>query len=219
MLIPRRPVMLTLLLLCLAFLASCALFRQGPRAWEDPSGERGLASWYGHPYHGRRTSSGEVYNMYQLTAAHREIPLGSWVEVINLTNGRSLTVRVNDRGPFVDGRIIDLSYASAQLLGVVGPGVVPVRVRLTRAPAQARGPARYSVQVASFITESNALTLKAELEQKVPGVYLTTAQIDGEVYHRIRVGRFVSHAEAKAAAERLASLGYRVVVIDTEERL
>ncbi len=219
MLILRRPAMLALPLLCLLLLTSCTLFRQGPRAWEDPSGEKGLASWYGHPYHGRRTSSGEVYNMYQLTAAHREIPLGSWVEVINLTNGRSLTVRINDRGPFVDGRIIDLSYASAQLLGVVGPGVVPVRVRLTRAPAQTRGPARYSVQVASFIIESNALTLKAELEQKVPGVYLTTAQIDGEVYHRIRVGRFVSHAEAKAAAERLASLGYRVVVIDTEERL
>jgi rare lipoprotein A len=219
MLRPRRPAILALPLLCLVFLTSCALFRQGPRAWEDPSGEKGLASWYGHPYHGRRTSSGEVYNMYQLTAAHREIPLGSWVEVINLTNGRSLTVRVNDRGPFVDGRIIDLSYASAELLGVVGPGVVPVRVRLTQAPPQAPDPARYSVQVASFVAESNALTLKAELEQKVSGVYLVKAQIDGEVYYRIRVGRFVSHAEAKTAAERLASLGYRVLVIDSAGRL
>lgn len=86
------------LLLPFLLLTSCATPRFGPRAWEDPSGEKGLASWYGHPYHGRRTSSGEVYDMYQLTAAHREIPLGSWVEVINLTNGRSLTVRVTTAG-------------------------------------------------------------------------------------------------------------------------
>jgi rare lipoprotein A len=215
----RQSAMLALPLLCLLFLTSCALVGQGPRAWEDPSGETGLASWYGHPYHGRRTSNGEVYDMYQLTAAHREIPLGSWVEVINLHNGRSLTVRINDRGPFVDGRIIDLSYASAQLLGVVGPGVAPVRVRLTQAPQPAAGPARYSVQVASFVAESNALVLKTELEQKVSGVYLVKAQIGGEVYYRVRVGQFASRAEAKTAAERLASLGYRVLITGFEDRL
>lgn len=215
----RQPVMLALPLLCLMFLTACALFSQGPRAWEDPSGETGLASWYGHPYHGRRTSSGEVYDMYQLTAAHREIPLGSWVEVINLKNGRSLTVRVNDRGPFIDGRIIDLSYASAQLLGVVGPGVAPVRVRLTQAPQPAPGQAGYSVQVASFVAESNALALKAELDQKVSGVQLVKAQVGGEVYYRVRVGQFASRAEAKTAAERLASLGYRVLIMGSEERL
>src|SRR5574337_1084774 len=154
-----------LLLLPFLLLAACATPRIGPRAWEDPSGERGLASWYGHPYHGRRTSSGEVYDMYQLTAAHREIPLGSWVEVINLSNGRSLTVRINDRGPFVDGRIIDLSYASARLLGVTGPGVAPVRVRLAHAPQSGLNPGRYSVQVGSFTAEVNALALKAALEQ------------------------------------------------------
>ena len=219
MTITCRPVILALPLLLLLFLTSCASISQGPRAWEDPSGEKGLASWYGHPYHGRRTSSGEVYDMYQLTAAHREIPLGSWVEVINLTNGRSLTVRVNDRGPFIDGRIIDLSYASAQLLGVVGPGVAPVRVRLTQPPQPAPGPARYSVQVASFVAESNALALKAELEQKVPGVYLVKAAIDDEVYYRVRVGQFVSRAEAKTAAERLASLGYRVLIMGSEGQL
>ncbi len=219
MTITRRPVILALPLLLLVFLTSCASISQGPRAWEDPSGEKGLASWYGHPYHGRRTSSGEVYDMYQLTAAHREIPLGSWVEVINLTNGRSLTVRVNDRGPFIDGRIIDLSYASAQLLGVVGPGVAPVRVRLTQPPQPAPGPARYSVQVASFVAESNALALKTELEQKVSGVYLVKAAIDGEVYYRVRVGQFVSRVEAKTAAERLASLGYRVLIMGSEGQL
>lgn len=218
MLITRRPAMLALPLLLLLFLTSCASISRGPRAWEDSSGEVGLASWYGHPHHGRRTSSGEVYNMYQLTAAHREIPLGSWVEVINLNNGRSLTVRINDRGPFVDGRIIDLSYASARLLGVTGPGVAPVRVRLAHAPQRAPGRARYSVQVASLVAESNALALKAELEQKVSGVYLVKALIGGEVYYRIRVGQFVSRAEAKAAAEHLASLGYRVLITGFEDR-
>lgn len=207
-------------LLLLLFLTSCASISQGPRAWEDPSGEQGLASWYGHPYHGRRTSSGEVYDMYQLTAAHREIPLGSWVEVVNLGNGRSLTVRINDRGPFIDGRIIDLSYASAQLLGVVGPGTAPVRVRLTQAPPQRQAPepTRYSVQVASFVSESNARTLKAELEQKMTGVYLVKAQVNGDVYFRVRVGRFASHAEARTAAERLASFGYRVLILGSDDR-
>jgi rare lipoprotein A len=206
-------------LLCLMLLTSCALVGQGPRAWEDPSGEKGLASWYGHPYHGRRTSSGEVYDMYQLTAAHREIPLGSWVEVINLDNGRSLTVRVNDRGPFIDGRIIDLSYASGTLLGAIGPGVVPVRVRLTQAPQGSVSPGRYSVQVGSFTAEANALALKTELERKTAGVHLVKALIGDEVYYRVRVGPFVSHAEAKTAAERLASLGYRVLIMGSEDRL
>ncbi|MBZ0158797.1 septal ring lytic transglycosylase RlpA family protein [Candidatus Methylomirabilis sp.] len=218
MLIIRRPAILTFPLLCLVFLTSCALFGQGPRAWEDPSGEKGLASWYGHPYHGRRTSNGEVYDMYQLTAAHREIPLGSWVEVTNLNNGRSLTVRINDRGPFVDGRVIDLSYASGTLLGVIGPGVVPVRVRLTQAPQGSVSPGRYSIQVGSFAAEANALALKAELEQKAAGVHLVKALVGEEVYYRIRVGQFTSRAEAKTAAERLASLGYRVLIMGPEDR-
>lgn len=217
--ITLRSAILTLSLLAL-LLTSCATPRLGPRAWEGMSGEEGLASWYGHPYHGRRTSNGEVYDMYQVSAAHREIPLGSWVEVINLSNGRSLTVRINDRGPFVDGRIIDLSYAAASLLGVTGPGVVPVRVRLTHAPqgSSKPDPGRFSVQVGSFTAEANALALKAELEQKASGVHLVKAQVGGEVYYRIRIGQFASRAEAKRAAERLASLGYRVLIMGSEDR-
>jgi len=212
----RRPAILKLLVLLL--LTSCAAPQMRPRAWEDLSGETGLASWYGVPYHGRRTSSGEVYDMYQLTAAHREIPLGSWVEVTNLTNSRSLTVRINDRGPFVEGRIIDLSYAAASLLGITGPGVVPVRVRLSRPPEGGPGPARYSVQVASFTMESSALALKAELEQKVRGVHVLKASIDRDTYYRVRVGSFASRTEAQATAERLAGLGYRVLIMESAER-
>ena len=209
----RQPAILALVLL---LLAACATPGLRPRAWEDLSGESGLASWYGVPYHGRRTSSGEVYDMYQLSAAHRDIPLGSWVEVTNLTNGRSLTVRINDRGPFVEGRIIDLSYAAAALLGVTGPGVVPVRVRLSQSPVGASGSARYAVQVGSFTAESSAQALKVELEQKVRGVHVVKALIGGETYYRVRVGSFLSRNEAQGTAERLARLGYRVLIVGTE---
>src|SRR5437762_3762354 len=85
--------------------------------------ETGLASWYGYPHHGRRTASGEIYDMNELTAAHRTLPLGTRLLVTNLANGRSVEVRVNDRGPFVKGRILDLSYAAARTLGAEGTGV------------------------------------------------------------------------------------------------
>jgi rare lipoprotein A len=101
--------------------------------------ERGVASWYGEPFHGRRTSSGETYDMYAMTAAHRSLPLPSYVEVTNLANGRTVTLRVTDRGPFHDPerRIIDVSYTAALKLGMVGTGTAPVRVRALR-PYQTR---------------------------------------------------------------------------------
>ena len=171
-----------ILLVFLLLVAACAAPQLRPRAWEDLSGETGLASWYGVPYHGRRTSSGEVYDMYQVSAAHREIPLGSWVEVTNLTNARSLTVRINDRGPFIEGRIIDLSYAAASLLGVTGPGVVPIRVRLSSPPQGGVGPARFSVQAGSFTAGSSAQALRAELERHVSGVKIVMAVVGGEMF-------------------------------------
>lgn len=203
-----------ILLVFLLLVAACAAPQLRPRAWEDLSGETGLASWYGVPYHGRRTSSGEVYDMYQLSAAHRDIPLGSWVEVTNLTSGRSLTVRINDRGPFVEGRVIDLSYAAASLLGVVGPGVAQVRVRLAQPPPGGHGPVRYAIQVASFTAESSARALKTELEPKIAGVYIVKALVGGEAYYRVRIGNFPSRTEAQATAERLAGLGYRVLIME-----
>ena len=91
--------------------------------------EKGLASWYGEPFHGRKTASGEVYDMDKISAAHKTLPLHTWVEVRNLDNNRSMTLRINDRGPFVSGRVIDLSRAAARELGVIGPGVAQVRLR------------------------------------------------------------------------------------------
>jgi rare lipoprotein A len=101
-----------------------------PEGWA----ESGVASWYGVPYDGRKTSSGEIFDMRALTAAHRTLPFDTWVEVTNLTNGKQVTVRVNDRGPFVGGRIIDLSMAAADRIGMVRAGIAQVKLKVVRAP-------------------------------------------------------------------------------------
>lgn len=182
--------------------------------------ETGEAAWYGEPYHGRPTTSGEVYDMYQLTAAHRTLPIGTRVMVTNLNNGRSVEVRINDRGPFKEGRIIDLSYAAARLLDAVGPGVIPVRLRVTRIPPLAKGTptsaTRYTVQVGSFANRANALALKAELERGFDGVGVSAKVIDGETYYRVRVGVFANREQAKGTADRLALRGYRVLIVEQD---
>ena len=97
-------------------------------------GETGLASWYGHPYHGRPAANGEIYDMEKLTAAHRTLPFGTWVRVVNLSNDKTVDVRIIDRGPFVEGRIIDLSHAAAEAIGLIGPGVARVRLDILSLP-------------------------------------------------------------------------------------
>jgi len=100
----------------------------------DDYKEKGMASWYGKPYHGRTTASGERYDMHQMTAAHRTLPFGTVVRVTNLENGRKVEVRITDRGPFKKGRIIDLSYAAAKKLDMIGPGVVKVKIVVVKTP-------------------------------------------------------------------------------------
>jgi rare lipoprotein A len=102
--------------------------------------QQGVASWYGPGFHGRRTANGEVYDQYELTAAHQTLPLGTRALVTSLTNGRSVEVRINDRGPFVDGRIVDLSYAAASVIGMIGPGTMPVRLKVIDAPILVASP-------------------------------------------------------------------------------
>ena len=127
-----RPGWVVLLGLGLLLAAGCSPVRR-PRvaatAPVPPSNvQEGIASWYGPGFHGKRTSSGERFDQYDFTAAHRTLPLGSWVVVTNKTNGRSIQVYVNDRGPYIQGRVIDLSYAAARAIGMLGPGTVPVRI-------------------------------------------------------------------------------------------
>ena len=204
------------------FMASCARPPARPAIHAVPGiGDVGLASWYGPDFHGRRTSSGEVYDMYQLTAAHRELPLGTWILITNLENGRSVEVRVNDRGPFVADRIVDVSYAAGRLLGVIGPGVVPVRLTVTQ-PAIAPGGiplgavARFAVQVGSFNSLENARAVERSLAEGFPGVEVVRRAIGAETYFRVWVGNFTRRSEAQPVAERLAARGLAVLIVERD---
>src|SRR3954469_14041461 len=111
--------------------------------------ETGIASWYGNPYHGRAAANGEIYDMEKMTAAHRTLPFNTWVRVYDLDNRKTTEVRITDRGPFIDGRIIDLSHAAARELEMIGPGIARVRIEVIRAP-EAVAPGVYAVQVGAF---------------------------------------------------------------------
>src|ERR1700722_9203329 len=124
--------------------------------------ESGIASWYGHPYHGRRAADGETYDMETLVAAHRTLPFNTWVRVYNLSNNKTVDVRIIDRGPFVDGRIIDLSHAAAQAIDMIGPGIAQVRVEVIAVPAGV-APAIYVVQVGAFQSRAVAERLQAQI--------------------------------------------------------
>jgi peptidoglycan lytic transglycosylase len=120
------------------------------------SAEEGVASWYGNPYHGRRTSNGEIYDMDQLTAAHLSLPFDTWVRVTNLENGRWVDVRINDRGPFLKNRVIDLSRAGARSIGMIGPGTARVRVEVVGVPGRPYG-AEGGQQVARTVAPTQVL--------------------------------------------------------------
>ena len=170
----------------------------------------GVASWYGPDFHGKPTSSGEIYDMYQLTCAHNTFPLGTVVMVTNLENGRSLELKVNDRGPFVKERIIDLSYAAAQLLGIWEKGTAFVKV-------EGVGPLieqiqRFTLQVGSFIDEVSAQKLTDQLRKSFENVYVTTVETFTQKYYRVRVGQFETRESALGLAEELSQMGFKVLV-------
>jgi rare lipoprotein A len=141
--------------------------------------------------------------------------------VTNLNNGRSVEVRVNDRGPFVPDRVLDVSYAAGRLLEMIGPGVIPVRVVVTRLPpgdgAEPVGSTvRYTVQIGSFASEANARSLEREMAGIVPGVEVVRRDIAGDTYFRVRVGNFMARSDALALAERLAARGHSVVIMERD---
>jgi len=178
--------------------------------------ERGIASWYGRKFHGRRTSSGEPYDMFAMTAAHRTLPLPTYVRVTHLQNGREVVVRVNDRGPFKNGRLIDLSYAAAYKLGIVGRGTGPVEVRAIDptkrtqpAGAGALAPGLY-VQVGAFVHRANAERLRGRLHSLVEGppVHIEEAAGAGSrPLYRVRIGPLADTAVAERMASRLRTHG------------
>jgi rare lipoprotein A len=141
--------------------------------------EIGLASWYGPPYHNRRGSNGEVYNMHAMTAAHRTYPLGSIVRVTNVRTGSAAVVRITDRGPFIRGRVIDLSLAAAEKLDVKRPGVAKVKIELMQSPGIAGSRGKWAVQIGGFPDEQAASKLAVRLTRR---------------YHTAKVARFESPA-------------------------
>lgn len=176
--------------------------------------ERGVASWYGPGFHASSTSNGERYDMYALSAAHKTLPLPAYVQVTNLRNGRSVVVRVNDRGPFKDGRIIDLSYTAASKLDMLKDGTTFVEVRAltptqkTAPPAPPQTPQALFVQAGAFGTEANAARLLERLRaQGVANSFVRENSVDGRTLYRVRVGPIPSVNEFDRVVARLRSLG------------
>lgn len=165
--------------------------------------ETGLASWYGHPYHGHPSASGEIYDMEQMTAAHRTLPFGTMVRVHDLDNDMSVDVRINDRGPFVDGRVIDLSHAAARAIQMIGPGTARVRLEILSAPAPA-GPARFAVQVGAFQSRNNAERLRREMQAKYGAAHLVE-RAGKPVLWRVLVGAESTQDGAAALAQKIRS--------------
>ena len=194
------------LVLVLVLVTSCAKKHRVTAVHPAPpqvrSGETGLASWYGHPYHGRAAANGEIYDMEKFTAAHRTLPFGTWVRVTNLSNDKTVDVRITDRGPFVDGRIIDVSHVAAQALSLIGPGVAQVRLDILSAPATALAQSSYAVQVGAFRELDRANRLRASMEQEYGSARLVQRAGSPTVW-RVLVGRERSEEAATALAERL----------------
>jgi rare lipoprotein A len=150
--------------------------------------ETGLASWYGAPYHNRRGSNGEVYNMHAMTAAHRTLPLGSIVRVTNLKTGQAALVRITDRGPFVEGRIIDVSYAAAKRLDIWQPGVASVKLEVMQTPASIATGGRWAVQIGSFENQKDASDLADHLTRRYQTAKVAKfASPVGDWWVRVRV--------------------------------
>jgi len=167
--------------------------------------ERGIASWYGEDFHGKPTSSGEIYNMYDLTAAHKLMPLGTVAKITNLDNDRSVVVKINDRGPFIDGRIIDLSYSAATEIGMMEKGLSRVEIKVLK---WGKSLSDFTVQVGSFAVEENALRLKEKLNQKYRDAHIITYETNDKKYYRVRVGSTKDIGKAERLAERLSEEGF-----------
>jgi rare lipoprotein A len=191
--------------------------------------ERGVASWYGKKFHGRTTSSGEVYDMYAPTAAHRILPFGTVVQVTNLTNGRKTVVTINDRGPFVKDRIIDLSQKAAHDLDMVEPGTASVEIEVVGIDEKYAPPkaslddltipwsGSFAVQVGAFSAEANAHRLKDKLSLQYGRAYVVPYDGKEKTLYRVRVGTYETLKETIKVQKKLEGHGYTNTVMVAEE--
>ncbi|MGO9641824.1 MAG: septal ring lytic transglycosylase RlpA family protein [Candidatus Acidiferrales bacterium] len=180
--------------------------RTAPAVAVNPGySEQGIASWYGYPFHGRRASDGEIYDMNQMVAAHRTLPFGSIVRVTNLNNGKQTEVRIIDRGPFVEGRIIDLSFAAARAIDMVGTGIAPVKLEVVSGSNPTAG--FFAVQIGAFSDEANADRLRDRLMETYASVTIQEIDTPNGHFYRVRVGRYATEDEAQQAATKLTQEG------------
>lgn len=163
--------------------------------------EEGIASWYGHPYHGRAAANGEIYDMEKMTAAHRTLPFNTWVRVYDLDNNRTTEVRIIDRGPFIGGRIIDLSHAAARDLAMIGPGLAHVRIEVISAPPTVV-PGLFAVQVGAFHDRANAERVRSQMEARYGSARLLQRPEDPTLW-RVLVGAETSEDGANRLADRI----------------
>lgn len=206
-------------LLALLLLAGCAKKKPSAATPVPPrvgQTETGIASWYGEPYHGRRAANGEIYDMEQLTAAHRTLPFHTWVRVLNLTNSKSVEVRITDRGPFIEGRIIDLSRAAARQIEMIGPGIVPVRVTVIANGPPPPASGVFAVQAGVFNRERRARRLKQALEKRYDPVVVVPRPGSTREW-QVLVGRESTHESAVALASQIRKVSGQALVIRWDE--
>jgi rare lipoprotein A len=194
--------------------------RRAPTPQVLPVGyiEEGIASWYGIPYHGRRAANGEIYNMETLVAAHKLMPFNTWLLVTNLSNGKTVKVRIIDRGPFIEGRIIDLSKAAARQIDLLGPGVGRVRLQVVAAPRDIPINDLYAVQVGSFTVQRNAEQVRAQYAQRY-GVAQLAAKNGAVTTWRVLVGRFPTVESARELANVLSGENPDIFIVRLDETL
>jgi len=186
--------------------------------------QRGIASWYGKKFHGKKTSSGEIYDMYGLSAAHKTLPMGTWVRVRNLENNKTLDVRINDRGPFVRGRIIDLSYGAAKQLDIIGPGTAPVEISALERAAGGQTVSvgadnfsgNFSIQVGAFQDPGNADRLKQKLAATYADARVVPMTRGSDEFYRVRVGQWTNLEDAQTHEARLIHDGFNGAIIIAE---
>jgi rare lipoprotein A len=183
----------------------------------------GKASWYGTEFHGKKTADGEIYNMYDMTAAHKTLPFDTYVRVRNLENNKTAIVRINDRGPFARGRIIDLSYSAAKKLGIVGPGTTDVEIVALPGPGEtykADGKptpypvtdvyqGNFTVQIGAFGDRENAEKLRKQLARTYQHVYITSYYDGRDTFYRVKVGRYSNLAQANRFESMMIQKGYK----------
>lgn len=174
--------------------------------------EEGIASWYGNPYHGRQSANGEIYDMEQMTAAHRTLPFGAMVQVTNRTNGKKVEVRITDRGPFVDGRIIDLSRAAARDIDLIRPGTAPVRIEVRSYALSPRPNGAFAVQVGSYLDRREADRLSARLRRNFAPVQIAQ-RAGSRSQWRVLVGDRITERDSLALADILRKQEKHVFVV------